>query len=62
MVTLARIVDVLAIQIRKSPDRQVTGFIDFDFAPKVTKAEPNQSPPLVLNHGGTERRRNAEEE
>jgi lipopolysaccharide transport system ATP-binding protein len=35
---LARIVDVLAIQIRKSADRQVTGFIDFDFAPTVTLA------------------------
>jgi lipopolysaccharide transport system ATP-binding protein len=35
---LARIVDVLAIQIRKSAERQVTGFIDFDFSPTVTTA------------------------
>jgi lipopolysaccharide transport system ATP-binding protein len=32
---LARIVDVLAIQIRKSAERQVTGFVDFDFNPVV---------------------------
>jgi lipopolysaccharide transport system ATP-binding protein len=32
---LARGIDVLAVQIRRSADRQVTGFIDFDFSPRA---------------------------
>ncbi len=34
---LARVVDVLAVQIRKPADRQVTGFIDFDFSPRAVR-------------------------
>ncbi len=34
---LARDVDVLVVQIRQSADRQVTGFIDFDFSPKAVR-------------------------
>jgi lipopolysaccharide transport system ATP-binding protein len=32
---LARMVDVLVVQIRKPADRQVTGFIDFGFSPRA---------------------------
>ncbi|MGD0463545.1 MAG: ABC transporter ATP-binding protein [Tepidisphaeraceae bacterium] len=34
---LARVVDVLVVQIRKPAARQVTGFIDFDFSPRAVR-------------------------
>ncbi len=34
---LARDVDVLVVQIRRRPNRQITGFIDFDFSPRAVR-------------------------
>ncbi len=53
---LARIVDVLAIKIRKTADRLVTGFIDFDFRPTIRRVDAADHEPTILAAASSERR------